>query len=220
MASVNKVILIGNLTREPEIRQTQAGGLAASFSLAINRRSTSASGEIREETTFVDCTVFNRLAEVVRDYVHKGDPLFVEGRLHQDTWDDKQTGQKRSRLVVYVDNLQLLTRRSDAQQGGGYGAPQQGGYGAPQQGYGQTMTVGYGVPQQQGGGYRQPPPQYGSAAPMPPPPQPPRYQQGPAAAAPAAPQPMPSFQQSAPSAAPAASAPLAADDVPVDDVPF
>ena len=209
MASVNKVILIGNLTREPEIRQTQAGGLAASFSLAINRRSTSASGEIREETTFVDCTVFNRLADVVRDYVHKGDPLFVEGRLHQDTWDDKQTGQKRSRLVVYVDNLQLLTRRNDAQQGG---------YGAPQQGYGQTMTVGYGAASPQQGGYRQPS-QYGSA-PMPPP-QPPRYQQqSAAAAAPVAPQPMPSFQQSVPAAAPAPAAPLPADDAPVDDVPF
>ena len=198
MASVNKVILIGNLTREPEIRQTQAGGLAASFSLAINRRSTTSSGEVREETTFVDGTAFNRLAEVIRDFVHKGDPLFVEGRLHQDTWDDKQTGQKRSRLVVYVDNLQLLTRRNDNQQGQG-----QGGYGQQQQGYGQG---GYG-PQQQGygqGGYRA---TYQSM-----PPQAPRYQQPPAA-----PQPMPSFQSPPP---PAPQAPAPSDDVPMDDVPF
>ncbi len=205
MASVNKVILIGNLTREPEIRQTQAGGLAASFSLAINRRSTTSSGEIREETTFVDGTAFNRLAEVVRDFVHKGDPLFVEGRLHQDTWDDKQTGQKRSRLVVYVDNLQLLTRRSDGQQQGG-GYSQQGGYG-PQQGYA-PQQGGYG---QQGygqqGGYRA---TYQSV-----PPQAPRYQQPPAPQ-----QPMPSFQAPPPPQPPAPPAAPASDDVPVDDVPF
>ncbi len=209
MASVNKVILIGNLTREPEIRQTQAGGLAASFSLAINRRSTTSSGEIREETTFVDGTAFNRLAEVVRDFVHKGDPLFVEGRLHQDNWDDKQTGQKRSRLVVYVDNLQLLTRREERggqpqggynQQGqGGYG--QQGGYG-PQGGYNQ-QGQGYG----QQGGYRA---TYQSM-----PPQAPRYQQQ----APA-PQPMPSFQAPPPPQPPAPPAQAPSDDVPVDDVPF
>ncbi|MBR4125658.1 MAG: single-stranded DNA-binding protein [Victivallales bacterium] len=93
MANVNKVFLIGNLTADPEIRQLPSGDSIASFSLAMNRRYTNARGEQVEDTTFVEIDAFSRMADLVRQYVHKGDPLFVEGRLRQDRWVDKQTNQ-------------------------------------------------------------------------------------------------------------------------------
>lgn len=108
MANLNKVMLIGNLTRDPEVRYTPKGTAVAEIGLAVNRYFTSESGEKREETTFVDVTLWGRQAEIAGEYLKKGRPVFIEGRLQLDTWDDKQTGQKRSKLKVVGDGIQLL----------------------------------------------------------------------------------------------------------------
>src|SRR5260221_6129681 len=98
MPNLNQVNLIGNITRDVDTRYTPSGTAVVEVDLAINRAWKSDSGEKREETVFVNITLFGRTAEVAAKYCHKGDPLFVSGRLHLDTWDDKQTGQKRSKL--------------------------------------------------------------------------------------------------------------------------
>jgi single-strand DNA-binding protein len=108
MAGYNKVILIGNLTRDPELRYTPKGIAIAKFALAVNRSWTSESGEKKEEVTFVDIDAFSRQAELICQYLKKGNPLFVEGRLRLDQWDDKQTGQKRSRLGVVLEGFQFI----------------------------------------------------------------------------------------------------------------
>lgn len=108
MASLNKVLLIGNITRDIEIKYTPKGTAIADICLAVNRNYTTDNGEKREEVTFIDVTLWGRTAEIVGEYCKKGRPLFVEGRLQLDTWDDKQTGQKRSKLKVVGDNIQLL----------------------------------------------------------------------------------------------------------------
>jgi len=108
MASFNKVILMGNLTRDPELRYTPKGTAIAKIGLAVNRVWTSESGEKKEEVTFVDVDIFGRTAENVGQYMRKGSPMLVEGRLRLDQWDDKQTGQKRSRLGVVADTVQFL----------------------------------------------------------------------------------------------------------------
>ena len=121
MASLNKVMLIGNLTRDPEIKYTPKGTAIADIGLAVNRNYTTESGEKREEVTFIDVTLWGRTAEIVGEYCKKGRPLFVEGRLQLDQWDDKQTGQKRSKLKVVGDNIQLLGSREGGGGGGGGG---------------------------------------------------------------------------------------------------
>lgn len=129
MASLNKVMLIGNLTRDPEIRYTPKGQAVTDIGLAVNRVYSTESGEKREEVTFIDITLWGRTAEVVHQYCKKGRPLFVEGRLQLDTWDDKQTGQKRSKLKVIGDGIQLLGSRESGPggEGGGPGAAYSGG---------------------------------------------------------------------------------------------
>jgi single-strand DNA-binding protein len=107
MANLNKVFLIGRLTRDPELRYTQSGTAVAEFGLAMNRNYTTSSGEKREETTFVDVIVWQRKAEVICEYMSKGRPIFVEGRLELDRWET-QDGQKRSKLRVVADNFQFL----------------------------------------------------------------------------------------------------------------
>jgi len=120
MASVNKVILIGNLTRDPEIKYTPKGTAVADIGLAVNRFiPASEGGEKREETTFIDVTLWGRTAEVANEYAKKGQPLYVEGRLQMDTWEDKQSGQKRSKLKVVGENIQLLGSKGGG--GGGRG---------------------------------------------------------------------------------------------------
>jgi single-strand DNA-binding protein len=125
MANLNKVMLIGNLTRDPEIKYTPKGQAIAELGLAINRHYTLDSGEKREETTFVDVTLWGRQAEIAKEYLSKGKPVYIEGRLQLDTWDDKQTGQKRSKLRVTGEGLQLLGSRGEGGGGGGGGG---GGY--------------------------------------------------------------------------------------------
>jgi single-strand DNA-binding protein len=125
MASYNKVMLIGNLTRDPEIKYTPKGTAIADIGLAVNRNYTTEGGEKREETTFIDVTLWGRVAEIVGEYCKKGRPLFVEGRLQLDTWEDKQSGQKRSKLKVVGENIQLLGSREGGG-GGGSGGGESG----------------------------------------------------------------------------------------------
>ena len=108
MASFNKVILVGNLTRDPELRYTPKGMAIAKIGLAVNRVWRNEAGETKEEVTFVDVDVFGRTAENVGQYMRKGRPILIEGRLRLDQWDDKQTGQKRSKLGVVAETVQFL----------------------------------------------------------------------------------------------------------------
>lgn len=108
MASLNKVLLIGNLTRDPELRYTPRGTAVAEISLAINRVWYDDAKQKQEETTFVDITLWGRQAELAQQYLNKGRGCFVEGRLSLDTWEDKATGQKRSKLKVVAESLQFL----------------------------------------------------------------------------------------------------------------
>ncbi len=119
MASFNKVILLGNLTRDPEVRYTPKGSAVCDLGLAVNRQYTLDNGEKREEVTYVDIVLWARLAEIAGEYLKKGRPVFIEGRLQLDTWDDKQSGQKRSKLRVIGETMQLLGSRPS---GGGAGA--------------------------------------------------------------------------------------------------
>ena len=119
MASFNKVILLGNLTRDPEVRYTPKGSAVCDLGLAVNRQYTLDSGEKREEVTYVDVVLWARLAEIAGEYLKKGRPVFIEGRLQMDSWDDKQTGQKRTRLRVVGETMQLLGSRPSGSGGGG-----------------------------------------------------------------------------------------------------
>ena len=118
MASFNKVILVGNLTRDPELRYTPKGMAIAKIGLAVNRNWTNEAGEKKEEVTFVDVDAFGRQAETLAQYMKKGSPLLVEGRLKLDQWDDKQTGQKRSKLGVVVEGFQFLGGGNRGEGGG------------------------------------------------------------------------------------------------------
>src|SRR5476649_89102 len=108
MASFNKVILVCNLTRDPELRYTPKGTAIAKIGLAVNRVWTNEAGEKKEEVTFVDVDVFGRTAENVGQYMRKGRPIMIEGRLKLDQWDDKSTGAKRSKLGVVAETVQFL----------------------------------------------------------------------------------------------------------------
>jgi len=112
MANVNKVILIGNVTRDPEVKFTSKGSAVTDIGLAINRNYALDNGEKREETTYVDVELWGRLAEIAGEYAKKGRPVYIEGRLRMDSWEDKASGQKRSRMKVVGENLQLLGART------------------------------------------------------------------------------------------------------------
>jgi single-strand DNA-binding protein len=117
MANLNRVLIIGNLTRDPEVRYTPKGTAVADIGIAVNRVYSGDDGEKKEEVTFVDVTLWGRQAEVAQEYLKKGRQVFVEGRLQLDTWDDKQSGQKRSRLRVVAENMQMLGSRGDSEAG-------------------------------------------------------------------------------------------------------
>ncbi len=118
MASFNKVILVGNLTRDPELRYTPKGMAIAKIGVAVNRVWTNEAGEKKEEVTFVDVDIFGRTAENVGQYMRKGRPILIEGRLRLDQWDDKQTGQKKSKLGVVAETVQFLGSAPGAGEGG------------------------------------------------------------------------------------------------------
>ena len=119
MANFNKVILAGNLTRDPELRYTPKGTAIAKIGLAINRTWKNEAGETKEEVTFVDVEAFGRQAEVIGQYMKKGRPFLVEGRLKLDQWEDKNTHQKQSKLKVVLESFSFI----DSNRGDGGGAP-------------------------------------------------------------------------------------------------
>ncbi len=119
MANFNKVYLMGNLTRDPEMRVTPKGTAICQFGLAISRSWKDESGQTREETAFVDIEAWGKQGEIIAKYCTKGRPLFVEGRLKFDQWEDKTSGQKRSKLKVVLENFQFIGGRGDGAQAGG-----------------------------------------------------------------------------------------------------
>ena len=131
-SSLNKVFLLGNLTRDPDLRYLPNGSGVCEFGLAVNRRFVSNGKEI-DETCFVDIVVWGKAAENCKQFLEKGSQALIEGRLQFDQWEDRNGGGKRSRLRVVADQVQFMSRRSDG--GGNYGQPQGGNYGQ-QGGYG------------------------------------------------------------------------------------
>ena len=139
--SINKVIVSGNLTRDAELRTTASGNPVCSFGVAVNDRRRNQNGEWEDYANFVDCQLFGRRAEAIAQYLTKGTKVAVEGRLHYSSWEDRNGGGRRSKLEVYVDELEFMSGRSNAQNGaGGQQMQQQGSYyqhqhSGPQSGY-------------------------------------------------------------------------------------
>ncbi len=185
MANLNKVMIIGNLTADPDVRTTPRGNAVAELRLAVNRVSSGPNeGERREETTFLDVTCWGRTAEIAGQYLSKGRPVFIEGRLQQDTWEDKQTGQRRSKIRIVAENMQLLGSRGDGagqqqgggsyqqrsnnyNNGGGYSNGGQGGYSNGGGNYGGGYSNGNGGGYSNGGYQQQRPQQQTPPPPMP-----------------------------------------------------
>ena len=162
MASMNKVILMGNLTRDPDLRYTTGGTAICALGLAVNRRYTTRSGEQAEEVCFVDIDVFGKQAESCKNYLQKGAPALIEGRLKFDTWDDRTTGEKRSKLHVVAERVQFIGAPS---RGAGFdgGDTDQHSRPAPPQRQGGYQQA----PQQQAQGFQQQRHQSATPAPMP-----------------------------------------------------
>ena len=145
MASYNRVILLGNLTRDPELRYIPSGMAVSDIGLAVNHRYKNASGEWVDEATFVDVTMWGRTAEVANEYLSKGSPVLIEGRLKLDMWEKE--GQKHSKLRVVCERMQMVGSRGEG--GGGQGGGQSGG----QRGGARP------APRPQGGNQQPPPPE-------------------------------------------------------------
>jgi single-strand DNA-binding protein len=127
MASFNKVILAGNLTRDPELRYTPKGTAVCRFTLAVNRTYTGEDGQRKEEVSFIDVDAWARQAEVIAQYMKKGRPFLVEGRLKQDTWEDKNTKQKQSKLKVVLESFSFIDANRPEAGGGAPAAPRAAG---------------------------------------------------------------------------------------------
>jgi single-strand DNA-binding protein len=168
MASFNRVILMGNLTRDPEVRYANSGAAIVKFALAVNRRWQNAEGQWQDEATFVDITMFGKRGEAFSRFHQRGKPALIEGHLRLDTWDDKQSGAKRSKLYVVADTWEFVGGREGGagggEGGGGYqqnqqqpaggqqSGGQQGGYGGGQDQGSQDQSGGQQGGGQQGGG--------------------------------------------------------------------
>lgn len=139
MASVNKVILVGRLGRDPEVRSTPSGMTVARFSIATDDRFTDKSGEKQERTEWHNVVAFNKLADICGQYLRKGKLVFIEGSIKTDTWDDKETGQKRYKTEIIAREMQMLDRKGDEGGGGSY------------EGGGQRFDSGSAKPQSSGG---------------------------------------------------------------------
>ncbi len=114
MASLNKVMLIGNLTRDPEVRYTPKGNAVCDMAIAVNRRYVNDAGERQEEVTYLDIVLWNKQAELAGQYLAKGRSVYVEGRLQMDSWEDKATGQKRTKIRIVCENMQFLDSKGGA----------------------------------------------------------------------------------------------------------
>jgi single-strand DNA-binding protein len=123
MTSFNKVILLGNLTRDPEVRYTPNGIAVASFAIAVNRKYKQGD-ETKDEVSYIDIVVFGKQAESCGQYINKGDSVLIDGRLQQRRWDDKDSGQKRNKIEVVAQSVNFMPKRSSAGQGGGHAHPE------------------------------------------------------------------------------------------------
>ncbi|MEQ1747836.1 MAG: single-stranded DNA-binding protein [Prosthecobacter sp.] len=160
MASLNKVMLIGNLTRDPEVRFTPKGTAVCDMALAVNRRFVNDAGERQEEVTYLDVVLWGKQAELAGQYLSKGKPIFIEGRLQMDSWEDKTTGQKRTKIRIICENMQFIDSKGgsggNAGGGGGYSGGEDGeSYSAPPQQQRRPMGGGGGYSGGGGGGYQQ-----------------------------------------------------------------
>lgn len=152
MASYNRVVLLGNLTRDPQVRYTPGGLAVSDIGLAVSRSWTDKqSNQRKEEVTFVDVTLWGRTAEIAGEYLSKGKQVLIEGRLQLDQWDDKETGQKRNKLKVVCENMTMTGSRQDSGGGGGRGPS---GASAPQ---GDSGGYEHQEPEHNGGGFEPPP---------------------------------------------------------------
>ena len=133
MANLNRVMLIGNLVADPEVRYTPKGTAVTDLRLAVNRQWSGEGGQRQEETTYLDVTLWSRQAEVAGQYLSKGRPVFIEGRLQMETWEDKTSGQKRSKLKIVGENMQFLGSGNNGGGGAGGGGGNRSGGSAPQQ---------------------------------------------------------------------------------------
>ena len=149
MSSFNKVILLGNLTRDPQVRYTPGGTAVAELGLAVNRTwFDQKTNSRREETTFVDVTLWGRQAEVAGEYLAKGRQVLIEGRLQLDTWEDKESGQKRSKLKVVSENMKMVGGRGEGGGGGGGGRGEGGRSEAPRSGGQRDLESAGGGPEE------------------------------------------------------------------------
>ena len=161
MASLNKVMLIGNLTRDPEVRFTPKGTAVCDMALAVNRRFLNeATGERQDEVTYLDIVLWGKQAELAGQYLAKGRSVFIEGRLQMDSWEDKATGQKRTKIRIVCENMQFLDSKGSGGGGGGGGNYSGGsddgeGYSAPPQQQRRPAAGGGGG----GGNFQRPAPQ-------------------------------------------------------------
>lgn len=167
MATLNKVFLLGNLTKEPDLRGFPNGQSVCDLRLAVSRRFTS-NGQEQEETCFVDVVVWGKAANNCRQFLSKGSQVMIEGRLQLDTWEDRNGGGQRSRLRVVAENVQFLNRRREEGAPGQYSAP--GGYApdaAPQGGYGggyQSAPAPQAAPRRPADAPPMPPPDFGGGS--------------------------------------------------------
>lgn len=168
MPNLNKIQLMGNITRDPEVRYTPKGTAVTDISLAVNRSFSGDDGERREETTFVDITFWGRQAEVIGEYMKKGRPIYVEGRLQLDSWEDKTTGQQRSRLKVVGENFQFLGGREESGGGGqSRGSSQSSGSGGSSEEYHESRSEAQHQPSPAPQQYSAPPRSGGQSSPAP-----------------------------------------------------
>jgi single-strand DNA-binding protein len=147
-ANYNKVLLMGNLTRDIELRHLPSGQAVAQVGIAVNRRWKTETGEQKEETTFVDCEAWGKTAEIMSQYLQKGRPVFIEGRLKLDTWQDKNDGSNRSKLKVVVEEFRFIDSKG-GDGGGGGGGGEGGGYSGQRSGA--PRAAGGGRPAPAGG---------------------------------------------------------------------
>src|SRR5256885_4503497 len=131
MASYNKVLLMGNLTRDPQLKYLPSQTAIAEFGIAVNRKFRTQAGEDREEVNFFDCSAWGKTGELINQYFTKGKPIFIEGRLKYDSWEDKQGGGKRSKVTVVVENFQFVGGRDGGGGGGGGGGTRHDAEGPP-----------------------------------------------------------------------------------------
>jgi len=129
MPSVNKVILVGRLGKDPEMRSTAGGQTVARFTIATDERYTDRAGEKQERTEWHNIVAWAKLAEICGQYLRKGKLVYIEGSIRTDTWDDKETGQKRYKTEIIANTMQMLDRRSDEEGGGGSGSSYSGSRG-------------------------------------------------------------------------------------------